>query len=250
MNIQGKIKRYIPAYLALLFDTDAEHAYDMWSATYDEQPDNLMLSLDEVVFAELIENITFNSKIVADIGCGTGRHWEEIYTKQPIKIIGYDASEGMLAILKSKYPLAETYKLQTNHLEGLPDSSCDIIISTLAIAHIKNIADAFSEWVRILKPNGDIIITDYHPEALAKGADRTFLYNGKQIAVRNYVYSIKKIKNITRKLNLEIETFIERKIDEAVKAYYEKQNALPVFERFNGVPIIYGAHFVKRNAVK
>jgi ubiquinone/menaquinone biosynthesis C-methylase UbiE len=250
MGIISKIKRYIPASVASLFDTDVRHAYDMWSSKYDEQPNNLMLALDETMFTELIANISFQNKIIADVGCGTGRHWQKIYAKQPAKVIGYDVSEGMLNILKRKHPGAETYKLETNRLARLPENSCDIIISTLAVAHIKNITDAFSEWARVLKPDGHIIITDYHPEALAKGGNRTFEHNGKQIAVRNYVHLIKKIKNIARKLDFEVVTFIEKKIDETVKAYYEEQNGLPVFERFKGTSIIYGIHLVKKNAAK
>jgi len=250
MRIISKIKQYIPASVASLFDTDARYAYDMWSLKYDEQPNNLMLALDEALFTELIANVSFHNKIVADVGCGTGRHWQKIYAQQPSKIIGYDVSEGMLNVLKRKNPKAETYILETNRLEGLPDNSCDIIISTLAIAHIKNIGDAFSEWARVLKPDGHIIITDYHPGALVKGGNRTFEHAGKQIAIKNYVHSIGKIRKIIHKLDFKIVSFVEKRIDETVKTYYEQENALHVFERFNGVPIIYGAHIVNGNVVK
>lgn len=250
MDIISKVKQYLPAYLVSIFDMDIKNAYNLWSLNYDKQPNNLMLALDEALFDELLTDVSLYNKIIADIGCGTGRHWQKIYAKQPGKIIGYDVSEGMLSILKRKYPGAETYKLETNRLKDLPDNSCDIILSTLAIAHIKKIEDAFLEWARVLKPDGHIIITDYHPVALAKGGNRTFMHNGKQVAVKNYVHSIKKIENIIDKLNFEIVTFIEKKIDETVKSYYTKQNALHVFERFNGTPIIYGIHLMRRNEVK
>jgi ubiquinone/menaquinone biosynthesis C-methylase UbiE len=52
-----------------------KEAYDIWSESYDLQPGNLMLDLDERIFSGLIEHIDFYNKTVADIGCGTGRHW-------------------------------------------------------------------------------------------------------------------------------------------------------------------------------
>ena len=45
----------------------------------------------------------------------------------------------------------------------LKNESCDCIISTLTIAHIQNAEEAITEWNRVLKPGGQMIITDYHP---------------------------------------------------------------------------------------
>ena len=64
-------------------ELDAEEAYKIWSANYDDQAGNLMLDLDEKVFSDLIENIDITGKEIADIGCGTGRHWQKIYSKNP-----------------------------------------------------------------------------------------------------------------------------------------------------------------------
>jgi len=222
----------------------------MWSSQYDAQPGNLMLDLDEILFSQILNNISIGDKIIVDIGCGTGRHWEKLYANQPAKVIGYDVSEGMLNILKKKFPTAETHHLTSNHLEGLEKESCDIIVSTLALAHIEDIEEAFKEWTHVLKPGGQILITDYHPDALSKGGNRTFVHNGKLVAIKNNVHPLDKIKSISAKLNLKIDELIEKKIDESVKHYYEKQDALKTFEKFNGTAIIYGALMTKTDVAK
>ena len=250
MNLLNKFKHRVSSYLFPLVETDAEKAYDLWSLSYDAQPDNLMLALDETLFSELIAKVDFHDKIVVDIGCGTGRQWKKIYAKQPARVIGYDVSEGMLRVLKDKYSDAQLYQLKTNHLTELGDNSCDIIVSTLAIAHIKDIEAAFIEWARVLKSDGQIIITDYHPNVLSKGGDRTFTHNGKLIAIKNYVHPIAKIGEIVSGLGFTMDEFIEKKIDESVKSYYEKRQALKVFEQFRGSGIIYGAYLTKRDAAK
>ncbi len=220
-------------------------AYDLWASGYDDQPGNLMMDLDEEIFGSFLEDMNLTGKIVMDVGCGTGRHWEKILDKNPQKIIGYDVSVEMLKRLQEKYPMAVTHLLTGEHLHGTENSSCDIIVSTLTIAHIENPDQALSEWDRVLKPGGEIIITDYHPELLAKGGKRTFKYRNKTIAIQNFIHPIEKIKALARQLGWNEIRFAEEKIDEAVKEYYENQYALSLYEKFKGTAVIYGIHFKK-----
>ena len=229
-------------------ETEPAEAYDQWSAEYDSQPDNLMLALDEQLVAALFEEINLESKVIADIGCGTGRHWEKIRNQNPKKIFGYDVSAGMLAMLKQKYPESETFLLKDNILPGLENYACDLIISTLTIAHIQDLAGALKEWHRVLKPGGSLLITDYHPVALRKGARRTFRHQNKTIAIRNYIHPIEKLSELTGQLGLQRVRLMERKIDEEVKHYYVKQQAVAIYEKFYGTPIIYGIHLIKTDA--
>jgi len=224
-------------------------AYDHWAGSYDSQPDNLMLALDEALTGELLDGLPLQSMVIADIGCGTGRHWQKLMEKMPALLQGFDVSAGMLSMLKQKYPKAKTFLLKDFHLPELRTNTCDLVSTTLTIAHIENIQEALEEWKRVLKPGGHIIITDYHPDALAKGAKRTFSQRGRVIAIRNHVHSIESLKTITRQLHLEPVRFIERKIDESVRHFYEKQNALHLFEQFYGVPIIFGIHLKKADAI-
>ena len=90
------------------------------------QPGNLMLDLDEHIFSELIKNIDLQNKTVADIGCGTGRHWQKIYAKNPAQVMGFDVSAGMLHQLLRKFPAAVTQLTTDNLLKTVPDSSCGL----------------------------------------------------------------------------------------------------------------------------
>lgn len=222
-------------------------AYDLWAHTYDEQPDNLMLQLDHALFGVLIADVPLHNTTIADIGCGTGRHWAGILDKKPQRLTGYDVSAGMLQVLKQKYPEAEVYQPEGNRLPQLEDTSCDLLISTLALAHIPDMEEALAEWKRVLRKGGDIILTDYHPEAFAKGADRTFRYQGQTIAIQNHIHTLDKLRQTAAGLGLDIVRFYERKIDTSVRHYYERQAALHVYERFENVPIIYGMHLKKRH---
>jgi ubiquinone/menaquinone biosynthesis C-methylase UbiE len=228
--------------------TEPGAAYDLWAGQYDDQSGNLMLALDEQLFSGLLNRIEVEHKKIADIGCGTGRHWPTILQKKPAGLYGYDLSNQMLRQLLIKFPEAKTARLGADSTLPCDDRSFDLVISTLTIAHIKDIAHALKEWNRVLKPGGNMIITDYHPVALAKGGNRTFRYKDQLIAVKNHVHSIAKVQAITARLALEPTGFVERRVDESVKSYYQHKNALSLYKEFEGTPIIYGLHLKKPDA--
>jgi ubiquinone/menaquinone biosynthesis C-methylase UbiE len=240
MPLFNRIRQYFPP--SRKKEVEPALAYDQWSSGYDSQPGNLMLALDEQLCADLLSGIAITGKRVADIGCGTGRHWARIMDKKPARLIGFDVSAGMLAMLRQKYPQAETELLTDHHLSGLANESCDLVLSTLTIAHIDPIGAALQEWRRVLKPGGDILITDYHPDALTKGGQRTFRHNNRTVAVRNHIHPLSKLQAIAEQLGLQTIRCIEKKIDDSVRPFYEQQQAIPLFERFYGVNIIYGLH--------
>lgn len=225
-----------------------EQAYDWWAPEYDSQPDNLMLALDETVFGTLVQELDLNHKILIDVGCGTGRHWPRLLEKQPASLTGYDVSEGMLKRLQDKFPGQHTVKLHDHRLTATASASADLVISTLTVAHIENIREALEEWDRVVKPGGHVIITDYHPEALAKGGRRTFKHNTKTVAITNNIHPVDQMIAIGGQLGWQLLRLEERKIDDAVKHFYEKQQALSLFEAFRGTPIIYGLLLVKTHA--
>lgn len=248
MPLLSKLRQYIRP--SSLKESDPAAAYDIWALSYDSQPDNLMLALDEEVAGQLLARSPVSGGVIADVGCGTGRHWGKLFDRHPRRLIGFDVSPGMLKKLRSKYPQAETSLVKDHFLPGLERSACDLVLSTLTVAHIPNLVAALGEWNRVLKPGGEMIITDYHPSALAKGGQRTFREGKQTIAIRNHVYPVRQVRHIARQLGLVELSVIEKKIDDSMRPYYEKQNALPIFDRFRGVPIIYGLRLKKPDAAE
>jgi ubiquinone/menaquinone biosynthesis C-methylase UbiE len=240
-TIKNYIKRHV--FASPVQEKGAMEAYDIWAGNYDAQPGNLMLDLDELVFGRLLNNIDIKNKAVADIGCGTGRHWAKILKKEPASLSGFDVSPGMLKKLGEKFPTASTHVIIDNLFSEVDDQTFDVILSTLTVAHIENIEEALEVWCRITKEKGEIIITDFHPDALAFGGKRTFKHQNKHIAVQNFVHHIDTIKAILLKHNFHVVAEEEMRVDEKVKHYYQQQNALHVYERFKHFPIIYGIHF-------
>ncbi|MBL7713319.1 MAG: class I SAM-dependent methyltransferase [Chitinophagaceae bacterium] len=224
----------------------ASDGYDHWSHCYDAEPGNLMLVLDAALMAELKGDLLFAGKTIADVGCGTGRYWQQWYAEGPASLTGFDVSEGMLSQLKQKYPAALVQHIGPDQHLPLADSSCDVLLSNLAFAHFPSLEQCFSSWDRVAKAGADIFLTDYHPDALSKGASVSFTHRDQTIFVRHYLYPLEQVMAAAGKLGWETLGFTERVIDDAVRHFYESQQALAVFERFKNVKIIYGVHFRKR----
>jgi len=231
----------------MVVEKTAEDAYDLWAETYDNQPGNLMIDLDEVIFSTLLSEVSVSGKKVADIGCGTGRHWEKIFLQQPALLKGFDVSEGMLKKLKRKFSGSSVKKVTDNQFVDEADEYFDIIVSTLTIAHIENMGEAVCSWSRMLKNGGEMIITDYHPALLNDGGKRTFRHDQQSLAIKNFVHSLEYLEKMFHQNDLVLISKIEKRIDDSMKHYYVRQNALPTFEKFKGKPVVYGMHLKKND---
>jgi ubiquinone/menaquinone biosynthesis C-methylase UbiE len=151
----------------------------------------------------------------------------------------------MLKRLKLKFPDADTVQITNNFLGNIADSTYDLIISTLTVAHIENLEEALLEWCRVLKSGGSIVITDFHPTALAAGGKRTFQYQNTHIPIVNFVHPTDTIKAFFSKQGFVLANEAEKVIDHNVMHYYIKQNAMHVYQKFRGMPMIYGLHLKK-----
>lgn len=245
-TIKNGIRRFVRKDTAL----DAAKAYDIWASSYDAQQDNLLIYLDELVFAEMSKDISFEGKVVADIGCGTGRHWQSLLAGKPSRLIGYDVSREMIGMLQQKFPQAEAYVLKDQSLPGLQDESCDIILCNLVIGYIENLEATFAEWNRILKRNGIVMISDLHPSAMQRGGDRSFTHENRKVLIRSYTHPLQKIRALAADIEWGEEVYIEKIMDESIQPFYAVRNMLHEYEliyktNYNAA-VLYGCRFKKR----
>jgi len=142
-------------------------AYGRWAATYDPDAAGGLFDTEEPVIAECLGDRA--PGVALDAACGTGRY-AEILAKRGHKVIGVDSSPDMLAHAQRRVPDGEFHVGELDHLP-LPDDSVDVIVCTLALAHIPRLGPVFAEFARVLRPGGDLIISDLHHEwgALSNG---------------------------------------------------------------------------------
>ena len=219
--------------------------YDQWSDTYDTQPDNAVLALESALFTELLQRVDINGRVVLDVGCGTGRHWSEILSRNPARLLGADPSQGMLEQLKSRVPDANVICTEGDRLTVIPSDSIDIVVSTLALAHIRSASQALEEWSRVLHRGGSILITDFHADAAKAGMKRTFESPGGTIEIEQHTVELDRLRSIAADCGLAVAFVAERAIDESVRTLFRGDAAQQKYQQYFGLRLVFGIHLTK-----
>jgi SAM-dependent methyltransferase len=116
----------------------------------------------------------------------------------------------------------------------------DLIVSALMLAHVGDPEAELQEWTRLLAAGGEIILTDFHPEAVRSGMKTTFEHEGRVVEVENHFHSVDRLRAQFAALGLEIVAFRERALDERVRSVYERRNRLDLYRRGFGTRLVIG----------
>lgn len=98
---------------------------------------------------------------VADVGTGTGFMLAGLLHKAD-KLVGFDESPEMLSIARNNFSSYKQVQFQEAEGQHLPaeDNRFDAVFANMYLHHVPNPAAAIAEMTRILKPGGQLIITD------------------------------------------------------------------------------------------
>jgi ubiquinone/menaquinone biosynthesis C-methylase UbiE len=130
--------------------------YNSFARTYSETRSCVPWALE--ILADEFANLNLSGEII-EVGCGTGNYSIALSETLPgIKFRGFDLSEEMLKIAKSRTNSVEFTHGNADSRFPYPDSSADAIFLVDVIHHIVNYGNFFAECRRILKANGTLII--------------------------------------------------------------------------------------------
>ncbi|TCP55018.1 methyltransferase family protein [Tamaricihabitans halophyticus] len=145
--------------------TDTVAGYRIWSETYD-QPGNAAFAIDEPEVRRMIE--TLPPGVALDAGCGTGRYSRWL-VEHGHQVIAVDSSPEMLARARASVPRGEFLLGDLRRLPVL-ESSVDLVVCGLSLTHVPELAPVMAEFARVLRPGGQLVIADVHPEAVLRGS--------------------------------------------------------------------------------
>ncbi len=111
----------------------------------------------------LFDTVDFTDKIAIDLGAGTGFLALEM-AKRAKLVVAVDQSRNMLEELEQKarnLQLTNILNLQSPMDQvGLLDQQADIVTINMALHHAEHPDQAIKEFYRLLKPGGQLIISD------------------------------------------------------------------------------------------
>jgi SAM-dependent methyltransferase len=102
----------------------------------------------------------FRPGLTADIGCGSGREVAWL-SANGFSAIGYDASEGLLAQARARYPGLRFDAATLPELAGIADSRFDNVLCETVVMHLAPpaVAPSVRRMLALLKPGGVLYVS-------------------------------------------------------------------------------------------
>ncbi|MEH1098521.1 class I SAM-dependent methyltransferase [Micromonospora sp. CPCC 205561] len=144
---------------------DTVEGYRLWSRTYDDV-DNAAFDIDGPLVGKILD--TLPTGVALDAACGTGRYARRLADRGH-RVTGVDSSPDMLARARARVPQGEFLLGDLRQLP-LADARVDLIVCALALTHVPELDAVVAEFARVLRPGGHLVISDVHPEAVARGS--------------------------------------------------------------------------------
>ena len=212
----------------------AVDGYQLWAETWDATPSPIV-ALEHRALRPWLELSTH--RLAVDVGCGTGR-----WTAR-LSAIGVDASPAMLAVAARKDGLRG--RLAVGDAASLPvaSGSADLVLCALTFGHIRDQAGAMHEFARVLQPGGTLIMSDFHPDAAARGWRRTFHRDGQVYDLENYPYTVELMCEIASGLSLTCVT--EASIGEPERELFHRAGRPDLFAAACATPAVLLTRWVR-----
>lgn len=137
------------------------HAATTYDAVADLQREVGLNLLEQILNKDL-------TGIVLDVGCGTGFLTQKIITHiECAEVIGLDIALPMLEATRQK-TASQNVSLLCADAEFLPLASQSVhhIVSNLALQWCENLAAVFSDFKRVLKPQGQLLFSTFGEKTL------------------------------------------------------------------------------------
>lgn len=171
---------------------DAREGYDLWAETYDETP-NAVVAMDARYTLDVLAPKP--GERILDAGCGTGRHLGPLLRARS-NPVGVDFSRGMLKIARRNYPDVPLALADLQQSLPFENERFDAVLCALIGEHLNELPFALREMHRVLRANGRLVFSVYHPEMAAAGKEANFERSGVEYRLGAHRYTIEDYANL------------------------------------------------------
>ena len=220
-------------------EVDPKKGYDLWGEDYQA-------AWPESFEKDRVLNVLgkIEGQKILDAGCGVGRNTIKL-VKRGAEVTGVDFSDKMLDICKEKLEERDLEaELVNSDLKELPfeEEAFDIVVCSSVIDHIRDLSDVFSEFSRVLKENGILVVSGVHPSVKAEKHAARFEKGEKFFIIKEFDHSFEELQSVARNNGLEKKEMIEIKLGEEQKRFYPED----VFQEEKGKNTYMILKYVKR----
>jgi SAM-dependent methyltransferase len=207
--------------------------YDRWAAIYDTDG-NPLIALEEPLVDQLLGPV--HGLVVADLGCGTGRHaWRLAAAGAQVQAV--DFSSAMLARAQAKGPGDHIVFHAHDMAKPLPfaDESFDRIVCALVLDHIADLPSFFRDMRRICRTTGFAVASVMHPAMMLRGVQARFWdpESGREIRPASQPHQISDYVLAAARVGFDLDFLGEYAVDEQLAG------RLPRARRYVGWPLLF-----------
>lgn len=183
--------------------------YTDWAEIYDSETNNQVIEGEDLVFEQLLAPL--RKATVLDVGAGTGRHAIPL-VRTGSRVTAVEPNAAMLSRAKAK---AKASGVDIEFLSGdayqpLDDARVfDLVICCLVLSHVENLKRAFAALAAHVKPDGHLVVSDFHPINLLVGMRTSYRYNDAKFYVPNAIHLPSEYIELAKGEGLRLLAFLE-----------------------------------------
>lgn len=166
------------------------HSYDAWSSAYDSDTNP---TRDMAGVAVRDRGLTVRDRDVVEIGCGTGLNTVWL-AERARSTVALDLSDGMLRVARERVrsPRVEFVRHDICSPWPLDAASADLIVATLVLEHVRDLAPLFAEVARVARPGAELFLCELHPTRQMAGrtAEYTNPRTGELERVAAFIHDV------------------------------------------------------------
>ena len=144
---------------------------------------------------------------ILDVACGTGESIRRFLVGVPRgSFFGVDGSEAMLEVARQKFQKEPRVALYRAAAESLPfqDGVFDWVVCCNSLHYFRNPGKIFSEMVRVLKPEGHLLLLDWCRDLWHCRFINRWLCLMDRVHV--WMYSTEEVSSLARRHGIAIES--------------------------------------------
>ena len=212
--------------------------YARWAPTYEQE--TIVSLLDDTLVAALTPPLA--GRRLLDIGCGTGRR---MVAAHAAAATGVEPSREMIAAGALDRLGRSELVVLPGHAGALPVAShgFDVAWCRLVLGHVADLAPPYREMARVLAPGGSAIVSDFHPDAYARGHRRTFRSAAGVCEIESHPHDIGDHIGAAEAAGLVLVDGAEAPVGPPVRHLYARVNRLALYEEHCGLPLVFALRF-------
>jgi len=160
--------------------------YNRWASSYGDESNPIKNASDQFIEKWMTD---LHGKTFLDAGCGHGKFCVAAQQQGAAFVQGIDLSPEMVGVAKQQCPSGEFICRDLSTVKLRP-AYFDVIVCGLVLGHIEQLEAPLENLLNALRPQGVLLITDFHPFLTLQHARRTFRdkASGQVYEIRHHLH--------------------------------------------------------------